>query len=85
MENGNDLLLNADWQYLPVETFRLGDVNNDGKVDISDRVVLARWLAKWHVEIHEKAADIDGNKTVNATDSVLLARHLAKWDIAYFK
>ena len=85
VENGNDLLLNADWQYLPVETFRLGDVNNDGKVDISDRVVLARWLAKWHVEIHEKAADIDGNKTVNTTDSVLLARHLAKWDISYFK
>lgn len=85
VENGNDLLLNADWQYLPVETFRLGDVNNDGKVDISDRVVLARWLAKWNVEIHEKAADIDGNKTVNTTDSVLLARHLAKWDISYFK
>lgn len=85
VENGNDLLLNADWQYLPVETFRLGDVNNDGKVDVSDRVVLARWLAKWNVEIHEKAADIDGNKTVNTTDSVLLARHLAKWDISYFK
>lgn len=56
-----------------------GDLNNDGKVDAADGVLMNRHLAKWNVSINKENADINGDGTVNAADGTLLNRKLAKW------
>ena len=68
-----------------------GDVNDDGEVDATDRMILSRYLAKWDgyaAKIKSMdAADIDRNGLVEAKDRMILARYLAKWDgySQYFK
>ena len=61
----------------------LGDVNNDGKVNGTDRNALARHLANWkgyeEATINMLAADVNGDGKVNGTDRNALARHLANW------
>ena len=61
----------------------IGDVNQDGSVDATDRMILSRYLAKWDgyaAKIKSMdAADIDRNGLVEAKDRMILARYLAKW------
>ena len=72
-------------------TVIVGDVNQDGTVDATDRMILSRYLAKWDgyaAKIKSMdAADIDRNGLVEAKDRMILARYLAKWDgySQYFK
>ena len=69
----------------------IGDVNQDGSVDATDRMILSRYLAKWDgyaAKIKSMdAADIDRNGLVEAKDRMILARYLAKWTgyESYFK
>lgn len=62
----------------------IGDVNNDGKVNTLDRVVLTRYLAKWteypEGSISLIAADVNNDGKVNTLDRVILTRYLAKWE-----
>lgn len=76
-----DITLRAVWQTAPSVT--PGDVNQDGEVNATDRMILARYLAKWE-GYEEKiksmeAADIDRNGLVEAKDRMILARKLAGW------
>ncbi len=61
----------------------IGDVNEDGRVNAQDRMILARYLAKWtgytESSINMKAADVNQDGRVNAQDRMILARYLAKW------
>ena len=67
--------------------YKVGDVNNDGKVNATDRRILARYLAKWagyeEQIVSWDAADINKDGKVNATDRRILARYLAKWGGEY--
>jgi hypothetical protein len=69
----------------------IGDVNLDNKIDATDRMILARYLAGWEgyeAKItNKKAADIDGDGDITAKDRMLLARYLAGWTgyDTYFK
>ena len=82
--------VNIAMEPLEIKTI-IGDVNVDGDVDATDRMILARYLAGWEgyeEKIKSKeAADIDGNGAVEAKDRVILARYLAGWDgyDQYFK
>jgi hypothetical protein len=58
-----------------------GDVNDDGKVNGKDSILLAQYLARWDVSINLNAADVNGDGKVNGKDSILLAQYLAKWDV----
>ncbi len=62
---------------------KIGDVNADGLVDATDRMILARYLAGWEGYadriLSMDAADIDGSGAVEAADRVILARYLAGW------
>ena len=59
----------------------LGDVNGDRKINVRDRICLARHLAKWsgYADIIKEAADANADGVVNAKDRVVLTRYLAKW------
>lgn len=59
-----------------------GDVNEDGKVNQLDRLVLSRYLAKWngYNGIHNRNSDVNQDNKVNQLDRLILARYLAKWN-----
>lgn len=62
----------------------IGDVNEDGKVNTLDRVVLTRYLANWteypEGSINKVAADVNCDGKVNTLDRVILTRFIANWD-----
>lgn len=61
----------------------VGDVDGDGNVTPTDRMILARYIAKWdgyESMCNLKAADIDGDGNVTPTDRMILARYIAKWE-----
>ena len=58
----------------------LGDADGDGKVTTTDKVLLSRFLAKWDIEIDEKACDLNQNGVPEAAEAVVIARYLAKWN-----
>ncbi len=61
----------------------LGDLNGDGKVNVKDNMMLARYLAEWagydETTVDLAAADLNGDGKVNVKDNMILARHLAEW------
>ena len=61
--------------------FKIGDVNGDGVVNISDAVALLRYLAgDESVNIIIGNSDMNGDSTVNISDAVTLLRRLAGYD-----
>lgn len=56
-----------------------GDLNNDGKLNDQDSILLDRHLAEWGNTIDISAADMNGDGKVNDQDSIILARTLAGW------
>jgi len=76
-------VLKVDWSsnanvrgaYLtPEETVLLGDVNDDGKVDVSDYIGVAnRILGTEQEGFNEKAGDIDGNGVIDVSDYIGVA------------
>ena len=58
----------------------LGDVNGDGKVDVTDLSVLAIYLADGVgiADSNMKAADVDGSGKVNLGDLARLRQYLSK-------
>ena len=69
---------------IKITSFLYGDCNLDGKINGLDSVLLARYLAKWSMELTSTqllAMDVNADGKINGLDSVLLARYLAKWDV----
>lgn len=64
-------------------TTTYGDVNNDGKLDPSDFVCMARSLANWTdytmTDSQKTLADVDLSGSFNIVDVVITSRHLAGW------
>ncbi|MBQ2679287.1 MAG: hypothetical protein IJF98_03725 [Firmicutes bacterium] len=69
----------------------IGDVNGDGDITQTDKLILSRYLAKWDGYdkkiVNWDAADINKDKDVTQTDKLILSRYLAKWEgyEQYFK
>lgn len=66
-----------------VKIYLFGDVNDDGKVNNLDRLILTRYLANW-VDYPEESvdlitADVNCDGRVNNLDRVILSRYLANW------
>lgn len=56
-----------------------GDVNGDGKVDVSDATALQAYLADMEVEdFVEEAADVNGDGSINVSDVTELQNYLAE-------
>ena len=58
-----------------------GDVNDDGKVDLTDVITLKQSVAGWKVKINESNADVTGDKKADIKDVILLKQHLAGWKV----
>ena len=61
----------------------VGDVNDDGKVNTLDRVIVTRYIANWSGYTEENinmiAADVNCDSKVNTLDRVILTRYIANW------
>ncbi|TYQ18398.1 UNVERIFIED_CONTAM: dockerin type I repeat protein [Acetivibrio alkalicellulosi] len=59
-------------------SFTYGDINNDGKIDSTDRVLLRRYMLDIIDEsaINIQAADLNGDGNIDSIDYVLLNRYL---------
>ncbi len=61
-----------------VDNFVAGDVNDDTKVDITDVILVRRYLATgYDISINTEAADVNADGKVNATDVILIRRFIA--------
>lgn len=60
---------------------KIGDVDGDGFITASDRILLSRYIADWNDmgNIDEDAADIDRNGSITSLDRIILSRYLADW------
>ena len=56
-----------------------GDVNRDGKVNLSDVSGTLQIIANWAVDVNEDAGDVDKNGSVNLTDVTKLLKSIAGW------
>ena len=57
------------------------DIDSNGKADLKDLVLLARYVAEWDVVINATVADVDDSGEVDLDDVKLLAKYCAKWDV----
>lgn len=65
-----------------VKGYTIGDLNDDGKINAADEMLLTRYLANWagyESRINLDAADINKDGKINAADYMMLQRHLANW------
>ncbi len=59
-----------------------GDMNADGKIDLKDDLMLAKYLkGQSPVGFQAKNGDVDGNNFVNEADLQVLRKYLAEWDM----
>ncbi len=65
---------------LNASAYICGDLNNDGKITMSDTVVMSKYLTGKVELVNYAAADVTGNYVINAIDSKVLMYHLAEKD-----
>ena len=76
--SGTDNIVLLDKGYLPGTVhFLLGDVNDDGSIDISDITALANYiLGNIPPVFIEQAADVNGDGDINISDITLLVNYI---------
>lgn len=89
-ELGNDdLLPNLDELLTAIDTYKslcVGDVWNDGVLNLNDLVTLAQYVAKWeNLQVDKYALDINGDNIVDLLDVSHYAKYLAGWDVTLKK
>lgn len=55
----------------------LGDLDDNGIVSSADSLLLRRYLAEFHDDIIEAAADVNLDGRINSRDSLMLKKHIA--------
>lgn len=58
-----------------------GDVDGNGLVNLSDAVMLMKYIANWDIDCSDEVCDVNCDGSVNLTDVVLLLKFLAGWDV----
>lgn len=81
--SGSDLPLSAA-AAVKVSSYKIGDVNGDGKISLKDYTILSRYLAGWNgykeLITSEAAADINCDGKITLKDCTIISRYLANWD-----
>ena len=73
-----EVTLGAEAVEQNAEIYPVGDVNQDGKVNMTDIVLLIRYQAGWSVSMYEKAADMNADSKISMADLVLMIRKVMK-------
>ena len=59
-----------------------GDVNDDGKINSLDGLLLKRYLNGWNVDIASpEAMDVNADGKINSLDGLILMRYLNGWNV----
>jgi len=58
-----------------------GDVNRDGRINISDASAILKSIAKWNVNISSVAADVDHSGKVTLNDVSTVLKYIVGWDV----
>lgn len=70
---------NVSWEiYTEPSKIIMGDVNNDGIVDIKDATVIQKYTALIPVEINTKVADVDKDGRITIKDTTLIQKYASK-------
>lgn len=78
---GDDVDLNMS-EDMPMESFMVGDFNDDGILNLKDLVLLAQYVADWeNLDVNEAAADVNGDGVADLNDVNHFAQYLAGWDV----
>ncbi|MBR4282107.1 MAG: hypothetical protein IKT35_00165 [Clostridia bacterium] len=59
----------------PVGDIKLGDVNEDGKINAMDAIVVSQFYVELPVNINRAAADVNGDDKINAMDAMLISQY----------
>jgi len=60
------------------QSVRYGDLNDDGRVDSADLILMMRYFAQPNVSINMAAADVNGDGVVNQADLIHFTRFFAR-------
>lgn len=64
----------------------LGDVDGNGKVDISDATTLQKYLAEYELpnrELIKLCGDVDGNNKIDISDATTIQKYIAEYELPY--
>ena len=76
---GSTVNMSETTNVLTVDNFLLGDVNNDGEVDVSDVVCIVNHkIGKPNLVFVEKAADVDFDGEIDIADAVKLVNYIIR-------
>ncbi len=64
-----------------LQTFNTADIDNDGKINSRDYIIIVRYLNGWDVEFTLNAADVNGDGKINGRDCVILMQYINGWDV----
>ncbi len=62
-----------------------GDVNEDGKVNTKDILLMRKYVANWDVTVNELNSDLNADGKINTKDVLMLRKHLAGWPVEFGK
>lgn len=62
-------------------SFKAGDANHDGSIDMKDVLVIRKYIANLTADLDLKAADCNGDGEVDMKDVLLLRQYIAGWDV----
>ena len=86
---GDDLLPNLDKLLAAIDEYKalcIGDVVNDGALNLKDLVSLAQYAADWQdLQVDKYALDINGDASVDLIDVSHYAQYLAGWNVSLGK
>ncbi len=67
-----------DFKFVPLDEIALGDVDKDGKISISDAIIVQKQIVNiLHLSDEEiVAADVDKNGQISISDAILIQKHI---------
>lgn len=74
--NGESIHFDTGIGIVTVNSCLLGDVNNDGKINMRDVVLLQQVVNGWNVTYNKDAADYNGDGKINMRDIVALQQYI---------
>lgn len=73
---GNNVAVNVETGSVCVYSYKAGDINSDGNINMRDVVLLNQVINGWDVEYNSETADYNGDGKINMRDIVALQQYI---------